>query len=195
MLSLNKKLLSLLIIIQIFFSFEASSSDFNSNNTSSDIEMNKEIVKTIYGIINYTKWNKNEKNNGTNTNEKQYSTPINVCVVNECPISSTIKLVEPNEKYEWSPNLIFLNSGEDLINENCNVLYFGSTFDSIQLSDINLTNSDILTISDHEDFIQNGGLIELRKDNNNIKFIINNKEIQKKNFLLDPELIQIGSEE
>jgi len=167
----------------MLFPFEAVSFENNFEDAHSNLDISKQLVNTLYGIINYTKWEKNVD---------QSTVPINICVVNECPVSSTIKLQKPDTKYAWWPNLIFLDDGSEVQNKNCDVLYFGSTFDNVQLSDINLKNDNILTISDQKDFIKNGGFIELKKEAGNVKFSINSDTINEKNFSLDSELIQIG---
>ena len=167
----------------MLLSFEAIASENKVINSNLNLDMNKELINTLYGIINYTKWKKNNN---------ESAVPINLCVVNECPVSSTIKLQKPDTKYAWWPNLIFLNEGSEVKDKNCDVLYFGSTFEDVALSDINLKNKNMLTISEHKDFIKNGGFIELKRQNKNVKFSINNEAIRNNNFSLDSELIQIG---
>lgn len=169
-----------LLAIQIGFIIQTNASD------RADDYVDEYFFSSIYNIIDYVKWNSENSDQTTRT--------INICILNENS-TSAITLITPSKKHSWWSNLIFLDNASDINKKDCNVLYFGHTFDNVKLSEINLSkNTSMLSISTVSDFIKNGGIIHLKKEADTVRIFVNRDRLDKMDFTIDPEFIQISTE-
>lgn len=77
--------------------------------------------------------------------------------------------------------------------DNCNVVYLVDSerqgVDSIM---VKVNESRVLTIGEFSTFIRHGGLIELFKKDDIIRFRVNDKLLNKTAFKIDAQLVQLG---
>lgn len=106
------------------------------------------------------------------------SSPIVIGVLGENPFGDVLETtVKDQELYGRPITVKFFNSGEDL--KSCHLLFISGS-ERRAAPDIlkQLRQSSVLTVSDMDDFIENGGMIRFIKKENKIRFQINEAAVK-----------------
>ena len=137
-------------------------------------------IKAIY-LYNFTKfvyWP--EKNTAT----------FNICLIGNDSFDDT--LLDPIENKIAQGKKIRFFRGLKLSQslEHCYIIYFSlsTTIKAVQ----NTNLKGILTIGEHDSFIYQGGMIQLFKKNNRIRFKINKQNIEKNNLEISAKLLELA---
>jgi len=101
------------------------------------------------------------------------SSPFYVCVLGDDPFGQELDEVMANERLEGRP--IVIERHEDVADtEHCHLVFIAQdSADRRQRSLTELQNKAVLTVSDAENFANEGGVIELDVQNNHIKLLVN----------------------
>lgn len=85
---------------------------------------------------------------------------------------------------------------QDLSNSSqCSIVFIGRSEVGVLDELLKLANSDaVVTVSDIPNFAERGGIIELRREGNNLKFIINNSQAQRGEIKISAQLLALAME-
>lgn len=116
----------------------------------------------------------------------------NVCLVNGNPFGRDVKEIEavltsPEKTFQWRsiPKSALLDS-------SCGAVYFSTKYyDRVPVSDVAQVKA--ITVGDIPSFAHDGGMIELVKIGNTIKFNINLKAMDQKGYQLDPTIVGLAN--
>lgn len=133
----------------------------------------------VYKISRFTSWPNKEKD-------------LNICTIASKNFNQAMQKVISSLKQINKTKLIEVE--ENKIKENqCNILYMESGKVKDPSLIINKVNSySILTISDIKGFAKSGGVIELYKEKNKVKFSINITQKEKSNLIISSKLLTLA---
>jgi hypothetical protein len=110
--------------------------------------------------------------------------PFNICVIGESPFGNALDLTVKDEKINKHPVQAQYISRQDQI-PNCQILYVSES-EEIRLANIlEVTNAyPILTVSDINEFVQQGGMVQFYLRGNKVRFLIDPATLRQ--FGLEP---------
>jgi hypothetical protein len=117
--------------------------------------------------------------------------PIIVCVLGESPIRESIDTITGKLVQGHALEIRFVSDPEDL--SPCHLLFVGDLPDST-LYDIiaRITGTPILTVSDRSNFVKHGGMIDLVKSGNRIRFLINPAAVENAGLKMSSQLLKLA---
>jgi hypothetical protein len=118
--------------------------------------------------------------------------PIRVCVLGKDPVAAEIQTTLKGMSIDGHPlEVRVLPEGGEV--RDCHLLYVCASEKS-QLTKIlgSQHTKHVLTVSDIEHFNEDGGMIFLHKEGNNIRFEINQKEAEKAGLKISSKLLQLA---
>jgi hypothetical protein len=152
-------------------------------------EMNKPEVSVkaayLYHFSLFTKW--------PETVLKDENQAIIFCVLGEDPIYTALKtLIEGKTVKNYSIIVTQVKNPDDL--KACHLLYITNINNEI-LSDVlkKVQNWSVLTVSDLDEFCSSGGVIQLYRDKNNIKFAINPDAMQRMGLEIQAQVLTLAA--
>ena len=115
---------------------------------------------------------------------------FNICLVGDDPFGH---IIDPIEQKKVRGKKINLHRYSNLPNsfQHCHIIYF-----SLSTKIKNRRNKNfegVLTISEQDNFIQTGGMIQFFKKNDRIKFQINQQIIEKNSLEISAKLLEIAN--
>lgn len=118
---------------------------------------------------------------------------INLCVIGRNVLDGALFELDRRKIGNRELHVILYGDGEDKLS-GCHMVYIGKS-EQRRVSIImkTLGESPILSISNIEDFAENGGAIGLIYNKDKIAFEINLKSIQRQNLHLPAQLLKIAS--
>lgn len=144
-------------------------------------------LKAVY-LNNFAKfivWPANSLNNK--------NTPFYICILGKDPFEFKLDITIENEEVDGHP--ISVNRLQKLENsEHCHILYVSQS-EKANVTDIlqQIHSRPILTVSDIEDFIQLGGMIEYYLQDNRVRFKINPVHIRNIGLSPSSSLLEIAT--
>ncbi len=122
-----------------------------------------------------------------------HSESFNICILGEDPFGSNLDITIENERISNLP--VTLQRLLEVKPEfNCHIIFFSQSLD-INLSALlsTLSSHPILTISDRDDFIQQGGMIELvNSEDNQVRFKVKASLIENSHLQISTDLLEIA---
>ncbi len=120
---------------------------------------------------------------------------VKVCVVGRNPfevVKENLSLNKKNGKItvvEYHDNLPKLT-----VLSQCNVIYFSASITTVQLAFVfsQLKQSAIVTIGDHQGFIEIGGIVQFTQKNNKLRFRLNKPLLSTINLKIHPSLLRLS---
>jgi hypothetical protein len=140
-------------------------------------------VKTayIYNFCKYVTWP-----------DSASDAPLDICVLGQNPIVEQIAML--TKKKIKSRNIVVKFQPSCSSMQCCDVLFISGT-ETETLTTITASKSTlpVLTISDTEGFAKQGGMIELVKQGNKIRFIINKNRLDEANLTISSRLLKLAT--
>lgn len=137
-------------------------------------------VVYLYNIIKFITWP--PESNSPN---------VNICLYGKNTFGEAIFKLDGLTARNRSIDIIFPSLDEDA---DCSVMFIGPSDENI--SDKLLTNigdKPVLTVSEIDSFIHNGGIIGFIKLGNVVKFDINLKEARSSNIQISSKLLELAN--
>jgi len=120
-----------------------------------------------------------------------------IAVLGESPFNQVLQAMQEKlQKYDKDLQLIFYGPyQEDLVFECCCLLFIAES-ERNNLSGIiqQVAKKPILTVSDDDEFMDEGGMITLVMQNNKIRWIINREPVNKSGLQLSAKLFDIAAQ-
>lgn len=140
-------------------------------------------VKTayIYNFCKYVTWP-----------DSADEDPIDICILGQDPLVEQLAMLE--QKQVQSRNIVVKSFSSCSAAQCCEVLFISVT-EKEDLAAItqSLKGLPILTISDIKGFAQKGGMIELVKQENKIRFIINKQRLDDAKLTMSSRLLKLAT--
>ena len=173
-----KKILSLVTII--LFLFSATNLHAENSATSSTYNSIQIKIALAYNFAQFVTWP------GDKTIEN-----INVCVDVQTDIYPQIKTTLLDKLVHKRKIVIVPIQVNDAIS-HCHILYMPNERNVIQSYIDRIEKLPILTISEHANFIDEGGMIHIFIKQNKFRFEINNNQAQKVNLSINSQLLNLS---
>ncbi len=118
--------------------------------------------------------------------------PLDICLLGRDPLADPLQRLE--EKKIRDRKITFNVLSSSVVKTDCEVLFISRSRQE-QLADIlaALTNRAVLTVSDIQGFAGKGGMIELVKKDNKIRFIINLDSVRKAGLVISSRLLSLAT--
>lgn len=114
-----------------------------------------------------------------------------VCVIGSDMVGASLAILESKKEYHNTFELE--QKGITSPIENCTIVFISSNQGREFKKTLFLLKSrTVLTVSDIKDFAKNGGMIELTKVNDRLRFSINTKALEVHNLTANPELLRLA---
>ena len=137
----------------------------------------------VYHLLRYAQWPENA--------EAQPDETINICTVGKGPIGRMLRVLESDHSGEHKINVVLVRKLAKLA--SCQVVLISRTEEYRLKNIVRFTNKlPILTISDLPNFVNRGGIIELRKKENNIKIVINPQNAERNEIKFSSLLLEVA---
>ncbi|MEO5358227.1 MAG: YfiR family protein [Nitrospirae bacterium YQR-1] len=119
---------------------------------------------------------------------------LNICVLGGNPIFTVLDSLKEKECGVKMVKIRTVTETKEL--SACHILFIGSS-DASQITPLlnQLMNKPVLTISDHESFDKNGGIIRFYIRDNVVKFKINNEAAKKAGLTISSQLLELAGGE
>ena len=143
--------------------------------------VNENLVKSamLYKMIRFVSW-------------PNKPSEIKICTIAPTDFNAALKEVIKNSKNENIIEIIYLGKNRKAI-DSCHVIYFDNKKTKENKILIkNIEKKPILTVSDKEGFIKYGGIVELYKEKNKIKFSISIKAKKKSGLKISSKMLTLA---
>ncbi|QWR76707.1 YfiR family protein [Candidatus Magnetomonas plexicatena] len=118
--------------------------------------------------------------------------PLTICIFGNSPIIQALNLQK--EITSKNVNIININNTDKIT--DCHILFIGAANAAdIPTLLIKLVNKPVLTISDHETFNKDGGIIQFVIKDNMVRFKINNEAAKKAGLTISSQLLELTEDE
>lgn len=140
-------------------------------------------VQTAY-IYNFTKY--------TSWPQSPASPPLNICLLGPDPLAEQLIALEQKQVQSRKISVQFHALPTEI--STCDVLFISHSQDDA-LAEIlaGMDGRPILSISDLPSFAQRGGMIELIRQDNKIRFIINMKAVNRAGLNISSRLLKLAT--
>ncbi|NKB35339.1 MAG: DUF4154 domain-containing protein [Pseudomonadales bacterium] len=115
---------------------------------------------------------------------------LNYCVLSEATVQRSLRsLLTQEENATLQRNYVFVSDRTEL--EDCDLVFLGegdsSYFDELAA----LAASEVLTVGDHSEFLAEGGMIQLSREQDRIQVIINLDLVNQSGFQVSSQLLRL----
>lgn len=171
----NKKIFALLM--GILFVFPVYANEHEAMDRQGQF-----MAVYLFHFANFIEWPESSFNNNDS---------FNICINGKTEINKYIHEIEgenvKGKKIKINKNV----SGEDI--QNCQILFVSraGVLKLNQIKDI-LQNNSILLVSDKQDYIRDGGMIEYFIQNNKLRVAINIDSVNKNGLRISSKLLRIA---
>lgn len=148
--------------------------------------MNEYQVKAafIYNFTSFVEWPPNSLGDKNK--------PFVIGVLGKDPFGNFLKEIVQGESVHGHP--IVIRNITDTDPSDCNILFVSPDAREVYRGHLEkIQKSSILTVSDDEDFLKNGGMIYLYNDNNKIRLQINVDQASKAGLTISSKLLRLAS--
>lgn len=170
-------------IIQCFIIFFVASQFFTFPIYTMNLSEDDIKVGFIYNFLKFVKW----------PHENQIKDKIYLCIkTHSDPISSKLMGISGKRIRDKELKVIELNNYKVL--SQCNALFIDKSSKLHEVEAILKQTEDmpILTISDKEGFCEKGGIIQLKKRDNRIRFLINLFNANRVKLYISSKLLMLA---
>lgn len=117
---------------------------------------------------------------------------FDICVVGKNPFGQTLAELTAGERLDGKPVRVEeVKTPEEA--RNCAIAYISSSEEARVRADLDaLHGQRVLTVSDAEDFLQSGGMIQLVNVADHIRFAVNMDAVQRAQLTLSAELLKVA---
>lgn len=175
-LQLKKELITLLLSCLLLL---ASTTSYSANQTPSKSDQIK--AGFLLQFASYVTWKKKD------TKE------INICIAGTDPFGSFIDEMvsfRPTNRHGQPIKVKHINLDDSM--KNCHIIYFKKGEYKKSLSNFYTGIESSLLVSESDDFLENGGVVNLREIKKHIKLEINMQNAIKRNIVISPELLRVA---
>ncbi len=152
--------------------------------SNADLSIAKEYqIKSVflYNFASFIKW----PNSAFVNNNNFY-----ICILGEDPFKQVIDITVENENISGHP--IMIKRLAKLKKEDiCQILFVSKTENTPNILPI-VTNFPILTISDTDSFVEQGGMIQFFNRGKKIRFLINPEKVKETGLYVSGNLLKIA---
>lgn len=139
----------------------------------------------LYKFSKFVEWPK--------TAFRDKRTPFGICVIGHDPFGSTLDAISDRRMHERRTIVRRLESGA-LRQQSCHTLFIPTSERSrLQSILLSIDNLPILTISDFDTFAERGGIIELKKTNQRIRFEVNIDAAHDAGLQISAQLLRLAT--
>lgn len=179
--------LSIFVLLMIFAVL--GDAEFNASSEQ------KLKVALIYKLTKFVEWPnkiKNEKIADEKTTDRSGS--FGVCLMGMDAFGSTIDVLK-KRNVDGQPISVRRFTYNEAIDNNCSLVYINVPARAdLELIIHKLRNKPVLTISEHEQFVEMGGIVQLVFRNNRIAFNINHDSSVKAGLSIAAPLLELAIE-
>jgi hypothetical protein len=116
---------------------------------------------------------------------------IDICILGSSPISTTGTIFkEASEKYNITLSLVEEKDAQNAA-KHCHIVFIGKV-PSMSDTLAALKGKPVLTVSDAEDFAEQGGMIGFVIKDNQPKFKVNTKSANEAGLRIDPQVLELA---
>ena len=152
----------------------------DKNNLS---EINR--IKAAY-LFNFLKYVEFESSTNSDDSKESF-----VCILGKDPFGQAIDAMQGKKAKNKTVNIRRLSLEQNLL--GCNIIYISrSETSNLPLIFKGLENNSILTVSEIENFTQQGGIVEFTKDKRKIGITINLKNAHQAKIRISALLLEIA---
>ena len=173
----------LLIYATLLMFAPAAVSITAAQDSEQDVSLLKAVF--IYNFAKFTRWPENTSNDMQNS--------LTLCSIGDDSLVSELDRLG-GRTIRGRPVRIDRQNAETIDPEKCHVLYVANSMrDNTQDVLEHLTDKPILTVSELPSFTQSGGMVELKRDKDKIRFIINLHVARKAGLKLSARLLNLAT--
>jgi len=117
---------------------------------------------------------------------------FDICIVGEDPLGVTLDDLTQNEQLDGKPvRVLRLKTAAEA--RQCAIAYISASEGSRVKNDLDaLRGQPVLTVSDSDKFIQNGGMIQFVTQQNHVRFAVNLDAVRSARLGLSSELLRVA---
>lgn len=117
---------------------------------------------------------------------------FDLCIIGEDPLGRSLDEITANEKLDGKPvRVARLKSAEEA--RGCGIAYISAAEGSRVDSDLQaLRGHEVLTVSDSNDFLRHGGMIQFVNVAKHVRFAVNLEAAHKAHISLSSELLRVA---
>lgn len=117
---------------------------------------------------------------------------FDICIVGEDPLGATLDGLTANEQLDGKPvRVARLKAAAEA--HGCAIVYISASEGSRVRSDLDaLRGQHVLAVSDADNFLQNGGMIQFVIQKNHVRFAVNLDAVRKARLSLSSELLRVA---
>ena len=117
---------------------------------------------------------------------------FDICIVGEDPLGATLDDLTQNEQLDGKPvRVLRLKTAAEA--RLCAIAYISASEGSRVKNDLDtLHGQPVLTVSDSEKFIQNGGMIQFVTQQSHVRFAVNLDAVRNARLSLSSELLRVA---
>lgn len=149
-------------------------------------EISEEAVKAgfVYNFVKFTQWTGDRDSDGR---------PLNICTPGALPLDGQLALL--HGRMVGSRKLVLRSHVAVSEWRTCQVLFLsltetGRTETTLQ----SLSSAPVLTISDQPGFVQAGGMMGLRVEDNRVRFDVNLLAAQRAGLILSSQMLKLAGQ-
>jgi hypothetical protein len=176
-----KTALFFLVIVAMVFP-SATTSRFQGEAV---VRENKVKAAFVYNFTQFVEWPANAF--------ADQSSPFVIGIVGKESFANFLSQVTEGEQVNGHPIVIrtFENVAPEI--EQCHILFLEKSLGSIRQVTENAKDNAILTISDHDDFMEMDGILRFFVDGGKVRFEINRKMAEKAGLVINPKLLKLAT--
>lgn len=131
----------------------------------------------LYNFTKFVEWPKNTQKT------------VKICVLGDTGVSKMLEdlAAKQGEKKEFAIRSVSKSEIAE-----CDILYISATNREVKTLLELVKEHDVLTVSDNDDFNDNGGIITLFSENGKIRFSINIAAVKKTNLKISSKLLELA---
>lgn len=117
---------------------------------------------------------------------------FDICILGRDPMGGTIDELAANNSIDGQAVHVLRDS--NALNARTCAIAFISSHDELTIRDALsvLAGSDVLTVGDAPDFLQDGGMIQFVLDKDHVRFAVNLNAVDKTHIVLSSELLRVA---
>jgi hypothetical protein len=123
--------------------------------------------------------------------QQQNRSSFDICVLGKDSFGTSLDSLASNEKVSNLP--IHVRHPDVTQSRSCAIVYISSLEHENVREDLALlANTEVLTVSDAEDFLQRGGMIQFVAVENHVRFAVNLDAVNRAHLVLSSELLRVA---
>lgn len=117
--------------------------------------------------------------------------PLRLCILGEDPFGKAIETITGKSVAERKLEIITTKRLENT--EECHILFISRSEEKRMATILELVRKKaVLTVSEADDFLRMGGMIQLMMEENKVRFSINQSAAERGNFMISSKLLKLA---